>query len=180
MIHADFPNSDFVLRRRLQNCSREANMIIEIAFCFRDSKTASQDRRGKIFRACFAVASRNRDYLERQRFSIVASELLVRVQSIFRSNEREVLWNLPIPVRLYDRPAAPAFAADSTKLCPSKFSPRKATNNSPRFSVRESVLTLSTKILPSPAKAADPANSAIFSIGVGFIINNVKDRQSIH
>jgi hypothetical protein len=45
-------------------------MIVEIAFCFRDSKTASQDRRGKIFRACFAVASRNRDSLERQRLPV--------------------------------------------------------------------------------------------------------------
>ena len=84
-------------------------MIVEIAFCFCDSKTASQDRRGKIFRACFAVASRNRDCLERQRLPVVASELLVRVQSIFRSNEREVLWNLPVPVRLYDRPCGTRF-----------------------------------------------------------------------
>ena len=58
-------------------------------------------------------------------------------------------------------PAAPAFAADSTKLCPSKFSPRKATNNSPRFSLRESVLILPIETLLSPEETAAPANSAI-------------------
>ena len=66
MIHADLPNGDFILRRRFQNCSGEADMVVEISFCFCDSKTAGKDRRGEIFRACLAIASRNRDHLKRQ------------------------------------------------------------------------------------------------------------------
>jgi hypothetical protein len=57
VIHSDFPNRDFVPRRGLQNCSRQADMIIKISLCFRDSKPASENRRGEILRTGFAVTS---------------------------------------------------------------------------------------------------------------------------
>jgi hypothetical protein len=58
-------------------------------------------------------------------------------------------------------PAAPVAATASMKLCPSKFSPRNATNSSPRFIVRESVLTLSMTTVPSPDESEPPDNCAI-------------------
>ena len=58
-------------------------MIVEISFCFCDVKTAGENCRCKIFRACLAIASSNRDYLKRQRVPVVGSELLVRLQGIF-------------------------------------------------------------------------------------------------
>src|ERR1043166_5764164 len=66
-------------------------------------------------------------------------------------------------------PAAPALAADSTKLWPSKFSPRNATNNSPSLSLRESVLILSIITLPSPDDSETPVNFAIWESERGFI-----------
>jgi hypothetical protein len=57
--------------------------------------------------------------------------------------------------------AAPDIAVASTKLCPSKFSPRNATNNSPRLIVRESVLTLSITTVPVQDESEAPANCAI-------------------
>jgi hypothetical protein len=58
-------------------------------------------------------------------------------------------------------PAAPVVATASMKLCPSKFSPRNATNSSPLLIVRESVLTLSITTVPSPDENEPPANCAI-------------------
>ncbi len=78
-------------------------MIVEIAFGFGNSKTAAEDRRDKIFRAGLAVASRDRDYLERQRFSIFGGELLIRLQGIFRADEREVLWDFSVPSKIDNR-----------------------------------------------------------------------------
>src|SRR6267378_1925525 len=59
-------------------------------------------------------------------------------------------------------PAAPDFATCSRKLCASKFSPRRATNNSPGLIVRESVLTRSIIVSADPRAISAPANSAIF------------------
>src|SRR5438477_13174670 len=59
-------------------------------------------------------------------------------------------------------PAAPDFATCSRKLCASKFSPRRATNNSPGLMVRESVLTRSIIASADPRLISAPANSAIF------------------
>src|SRR5436305_14453335 len=67
-------------------------------------------------------------------------------------------------------PAAPDCAADSTKLWPSKFSPRNATNNSPGLSVRESVVTFLMVTLSSPHEIEPPANRAISESGSGFIV----------
>src|SRR5438874_11750414 len=75
----------------------------------------------------------------------------------------------PVQLESTIAPAAPAFATDSTKLCASKFSPRKATNNSPCLSVRESVLILSIKVFLCPDETAAPANSAISRIDNRFI-----------
>ena len=61
-------------------------MIVEISLCFCYLKTAGENGRGKIFRACLAIASSNRDYLKRQRLPVVGSELLVRLQGIFDAN----------------------------------------------------------------------------------------------
>src|SRR5262249_50107522 len=74
-------------------------------------------------------------------------------------------------------PAAPALAANSTKLWPSKFSPRKATNNSRALSVRESVLTLSITRLPSPDVSEAPASLAILESGSGFMLGKIKTRR---
>ena len=62
VIHANLPDSDFVPRRCLQDRSGQPNVIIEISFRLRNSKTAAQHRRAKIFGARLAVASGNRDY----------------------------------------------------------------------------------------------------------------------
>src|SRR2546430_3386993 len=75
----------------------------------------------------------------------------------------------PVQLESTTAPAAPAFATDSTKLCASKFSPRKATNNSPCLSVRESVLILSIEVFPCPDETAAPANSAISRIDNRFM-----------
>ena len=40
MIHAQFPDRDFVLGIALQNRARQADVIVEIAFRFRDAKTS--------------------------------------------------------------------------------------------------------------------------------------------
>src|SRR5204862_204915 len=65
-----------------------------------------------------------------------------------------------------------------TKLCASKFSPRKATNNSPCLSVRESVLILSIKVFLCPDETAAPANSAISRIDNRFIRTPPDDLRS--
>ena len=39
MIHPDLPDGDFVLGRCLQHRPRQADVIVEIAFRFRDAKT---------------------------------------------------------------------------------------------------------------------------------------------
>ena len=59
MIHPDLPYRHFVATRGLQNRSRQAHMIVEIAFCFRDLETASEHRCRKVFGARLAIASCN-------------------------------------------------------------------------------------------------------------------------
>src|SRR4029453_8573901 len=81
----------------------------------------------------------------------------------------KVSGSLPFQFNSTIAPAAPASAAASTKLCPSKFSPRKAKNNSPRLSVRESVLIFLITAVPSPQERDAPANFAISEIGSGFM-----------
>src|SRR4029453_1694788 len=75
----------------------------------------------------------------------------------------------PVQLESTIAPAAPGFAHESTKLCASKFSPRKATKNSPCLSVRESVLILSIETFPGPDETVAPANSAISEIDNRFM-----------
>ncbi len=78
VIHADLPDSDLVLRRRLQHCPGEADMIVEISFCFRDSKPAGQHCCCKILCARLAIASSDRDHAQSERSPVIRSEFLVR------------------------------------------------------------------------------------------------------
>ncbi len=77
MIHADLPNSDFILRRRLQNGARKADVIVEVALSFGDAKFSTEDRSGKILRARLAVASGDRQDFERKRFPVVRGQVLI-------------------------------------------------------------------------------------------------------
>src|SRR5437667_1266286 len=77
-------------------------------------------------------------------------------------------------------PAAPAFAAASTKLCPSKFSPRNATNNSRGLRVRESVLTLSIRTVPSPEEIEASASVAISESVVLFMMRSTQSNLELH
>ena len=62
MIHANFPNSHFILGSRFQNGTRQTNVIVEIAFRLGDAKVSRQNRRGEIFRARLPVASSDRGH----------------------------------------------------------------------------------------------------------------------
>ncbi len=61
VIHPQFPDRDFVLGVALQNRARQADVIVEIAFRFRDVKTSPECCRDKIFRARLAVAAGDGD-----------------------------------------------------------------------------------------------------------------------
>ena len=63
MVHADLPHTDLVCGGGLQNCSRQADMIIEVSFRFRDSKTVGQHCCCKVLCAGLAVASSDRNHL---------------------------------------------------------------------------------------------------------------------
>src|SRR4029450_7253231 len=118
MVHPDFPDSDFIARSRFQDCSRKTNVIVKVPFCFCDLKTAGKDRRGKIFRTCLAVATSYRDDFERKRPPVVGGKLLVRLQSIFRANERESLWKFTLPIELYNRPGRARFCDGFDEIVP--------------------------------------------------------------
>ena len=116
--------ADFILRRRFQNRARQPDVIIEIAFRFRDTELARQHRRGKIFGARLAVAAGNREHFERKRFSIIRGEILIGPQRVVRAEQaRKCPGRFPFQLESTIAPAAPAFAAASTNLWPSKFSP---------------------------------------------------------
>ena len=77
MIHADFPNGDLIFRRRFQHGARKTDVIVEVAFRFRDAKIRRQHRGGKIFRAGFAVAAGDGEHFERKRFPIIRGQVLI-------------------------------------------------------------------------------------------------------
>ncbi len=91
MIHADFPNGDLVLRRRLEHGARKSDVIVEVAFRPGHMKTPPENGRGKIFRARFSIAPGDRQNAKRERFPIVRGEVLVGLQSVFDANDRDAL-----------------------------------------------------------------------------------------
>jgi len=93
-------------------------VIVKVPFCLRDSKTAGEDRRGKVFRTGLAVASSYRDDFERERPPVVGGKLLVSLQSIFRANERESLWKFTLPIELHDRPGRTRFSDGFNEIVP--------------------------------------------------------------
>ena len=109
MIHPHFPNGYFILESGLQNGAWQANMIVEIAFGFRDAKFSREDRRGEILRARLAVASGDREYLQPKQTPVICSNLLIRLQRIDRSDERKIFWNMPVPVAIHERTRGARF-----------------------------------------------------------------------
>ena len=53
-------------------------MIVEISFCFRDSKPAGQHCCCKILCARLAIASSDRDHAQSERSPVIRREFLVR------------------------------------------------------------------------------------------------------
>src|SRR5438105_11503695 len=78
-------------------------MIIEIALRFCNAKTPVKDRGSKIFRARLSVAPGDGKNFQRKRFSIVGGEVLVRPQSIFHPDEREIRRNFSRPTETHNR-----------------------------------------------------------------------------
>ena len=67
MIHPNFPDGDFVVRIRLQHGARQSDVIVEIAFGFRDSETLPKDRGREIFRAVLPLLPVIASNFQRQR-----------------------------------------------------------------------------------------------------------------
>ena len=103
MIHPDFPDPDFILGSRLENCTRQANVIIEIAFRLCDPETPGQNRGREILRACLAIATGDRDDLQTQRAAVVGGDLLIGQQRVRHAQKREIGRSLAAPFRLHDR-----------------------------------------------------------------------------
>jgi len=68
-----------------------------------------ENRGSKIFRARLSVASGDGKNFQRERFSVVGGEVLVRPQSIFHPDGREVRWNFPLPIKIHNRPSRAGF-----------------------------------------------------------------------
>ena len=109
MVHPDFPNGHFILGSGFQNGAWQPNVIVEIAFGFRDAKFSREDRRGEILRARLAVASGDREYLQPKQTPVICSNLLIRLQRIDRSDERKIFWNMPVPVAIHERTRGARF-----------------------------------------------------------------------
>jgi len=116
-------------------------MIVEISFCFRDSKPAGQHCCCKILCARLAIASSDRDHAQSERSPVIRREFLVRFQSIFCADEREILPDFPAPIGVDDCSGCTSVCDRLNEIVPI-------------------VMTLFTRTEVSPEKPEAPANFA--------------------
>ena len=76
MVHPHLKHSSPVLRTRLQQGERQANMVVQVSPGRNHAPVHRQNRPAKILGACFSVAARDPDHLERKRPPVGASHLL--------------------------------------------------------------------------------------------------------
>ena len=100
MVHADFPDPNFVVRSRFQHRAGQPDVIIKVAFRFRDAEFSRQHRRDKVFGACLAVAARNRKHFERKRFSITRGEVLIGHQRVEDADQGKTVRDFAIPMKI--------------------------------------------------------------------------------
>ena len=177
MIHSDFPDRDFIPRCGLQNCSRQADVIVEISFRFRDSKSAGEHRCSKIFRARLAVASGDRDHLQRERFSVIGREILVRLQRVACANKREILRNFPVPIRVNDRASRTACCDGFDEIVSIEIFTAQRDEQFAGLNRSRIGADLSTTTAPSPDESEPPANCAIWESGSGFIMAELENAR---
>ena len=109
MIHADLPNTDLIVGARFKDSPGQADVIVKVAFGFGDAKFSRQNRGGKIFRGCLAVAAGNGENPKRQRFAIICGQSLIGAQSIFDSNQDRVFCNSAGPITIDHHSRGPAL-----------------------------------------------------------------------
>ena len=107
VIHSQLPNCDFVSRSRLEHRPRQPDVIVEIAFGFRDTKTTRECGRDKILGAGLAVAAGDRDDPQREGSPIAGCDLLVADERVGYANKREIIRHLSAPA-LFDEGAGRA------------------------------------------------------------------------
>ena len=84
-------------------------MIVKVGFRFGHVKTPSENGRGKIFRARFAIAPGDRQDTKRQRFPVVRGQVLVGLQSVFDANDRDALRSFPAPPKIDNHAGGAGF-----------------------------------------------------------------------
>ena len=91
MIHTNLPYGELIFPTRLQNRPRQPDVIVEIAFCFRDAVGATENRGGKIFGRGLAIAAGDAEDLQRQSFSIFGSQVLVSGERVVAAKNGKLL-----------------------------------------------------------------------------------------